>query len=195
MIDVRRLRTDLGATKASLARKGVPGEEVDRAAALDAQHRRLASQAEDLRARIKALSRQVGEAIRSGDTSRADALRPESKHLGTELAVIEQQAAAVEAQQRDAMLRLPNLPAPEAPDGSSEADNVLVRTVGYDPARYGPIERVPHWDIGAELQILDLERGAKIRESMFPLYRGAGATLVRAYASSPWTATPTPLPR
>ncbi len=51
---------------------------------------------------------------------------------------------------------------------------------GYDPARYGPHQRVPHWDIGADLQILDLERGAKISGSMFPLYRGPGATLVRA---------------
>ena len=55
-----------------------------------------------------------------------------------------------------------------------------MRTVGYDPARYGPHQRVPHWEIGTELQILDLERGAKISGSMFPLFIGPGATLVRA---------------
>lgn len=180
MIDLRLLRVELDATKLALARKGVPAEEVERAAALDAQHRQLASAAEELRARIKVLSKQVGDAMRSGGPASAEALREESKRLGEELAAIDQQSSSVEAVLRDAMLRLPNLPSSDAPDGASEADNVVVRTVGYDPARYGPHQRVPHWDIGTELEILDLERGAKIAGSMFPLFKGPGATLVRA---------------
>ncbi|HMK98261.1 MAG TPA: serine--tRNA ligase [Acidimicrobiales bacterium] len=180
MIDIRRLRTDLENTKAALARKGVPAVEVDRAAAIDTQHRQLLSQAEEFRARIKALSKQVGDAMRAGHADRAEDLRAESRRLGGELATADQRAGALEAQLRDAMLRIPNLPAPEALDGASEADNEVVRTVGYDPSRYGPHQRVPHWDIGAELKILDLERGAKISGSMFPLFRAGGATLVRA---------------
>ena len=100
--------------------------------------------------------------------------------MGEELAAVEDEATAVSAQLRDAMLRLPNLPAPEVPDGASAEDNVVVRTVGYEPSSYGPHQRVPHWEIGTELGILDLERGAKISGSMFPLFRGAGATLARA---------------
>jgi seryl-tRNA synthetase len=180
VIDLRRLRVELEATKASLARKGVPAEEIERAAVLDAQHRQLASKAEELRARIKVLSKQVGDAMRSGDTGNGEALREESKRLGEELATAEEESSSVELLLRDAMLRLPNLPSDDAPDGTSEADNVIVRTVGYDPSRYGPHQRVPHWDIGSELQILDLERGAKIAGSMFPLFKGQGATLVRA---------------
>ena len=110
----------------------------------------------------------------------AEALREESKRLGEDLAVTEQESSSLEAVLRDAMLRLPNLPSDDAPDGASEADNVVVRTVGYDPARYSPHQRVPHWDVGSDLQILDLERGAKIAGSMFPLFKGQGATLVRA---------------
>ena len=180
MIDLRRLRVELEATKAALARKGVPAEEVERAAALDAQHRQLASKAEELRARIKVLSKQVGDAMRSGDAGKAEAPREESKRLGEELAAAEQESSSLESLLRDAMLRLPNLPSDDAPNGTSEADNVIVRTVGYDPSRYGPHQRVPHWDIGTELQILDLERGAKIAGSMFPLFKGLGATLGRA---------------
>jgi seryl-tRNA synthetase len=180
VIDLRRLRVELEATKVSLARKGVPAEEVERAAALDAHHRQLASRAEELRARIKVLSKQVGDAMRSDDARSAEALREESKRLGEDLAVTEQESSSLEAVLRDAMLRLPNLPSDDAPDGASEADNVVVRTVGYDPARYSPHQRVPHWDIGSDLQILDLERGAKIAGSMFPLFKGQGATLVRA---------------
>jgi seryl-tRNA synthetase len=180
VIDVRRLRADLEATRAALARKKVPAAEVDQAAALDARHRELAAGVEELRGRVRSLSKQVGDAMRAGDAAKAEALRDESKQLGNDLAVSEQAASAVEAELRDAMLRLPNLPADEAPDGASEADNVVVRTVGYDPERYGPHQRVAHWDVGTQLQILDLERGAKISGSMFPLFRDEGATLVRA---------------
>ena len=180
VIDVRRLRTDLEQTKAALARKRVPADEVERAAALDATARRLASQADELRARVKSMSRQVGDAMKAGRPEQAEALRAESKQLGDDLAVVEREATGVDAALRDAMLRLPNIPADDAPDGASEADNVVVRTVGFDPDRYGPHNRVPHWDIGNELRILDLERGAKISGSMFPLFRGAGATLARA---------------
>ncbi|MGA3221166.1 MAG: serine--tRNA ligase [Acidimicrobiales bacterium] len=180
MIDVRRLRTDLEATVAALARKRVPADEVRRAAALDAQHRQLAARSEELRSRVKALSKQVADAMRSGDAAQAEAAREESKRAGDELAELDRQGSVVEAQLRDAMLRLPNLPSEDAPDGASEKDNVVVRTVGYDPARYGPHQRSPHWEIGAELQILDLERGAKISGSMFPLFLGQGATLARA---------------
>jgi seryl-tRNA synthetase len=180
VIDVRLLRAGLEATKASLARKGVPGEDVERASALDAEHRKLAGQVDALRAEVKALSRQVASAMRAGDTARAEAIRDDSKRLGAELDALEAQSAALAAELRDALLRLPNLPAPEVPDGASAEDNVVVRTVGYDPSRYGPHQRTPHWEVGAELGILDLERGAKLSGSMFPLFRGAGATLCRA---------------
>ena len=180
MIDVRRLRVELEATTAALARKGVPATEVERAATLDVEHRRLAREAEDLRGRVKVLSKEVGDTMRAGQAARAEELREESRHLGNNLSVVERESSKTEQQLRDALLRLPNLPAPEAPDGTSEADNIVVRTVGYDPARYGPHQRVPHWDIGSELQILDMERGAKISGSMFSLFSGQGATLVRA---------------
>ncbi len=180
MIDVRRLRVELEATTAALARKGVPATEVERAATLDVEHRRLAREAEDLRGRVKVLSKEVGDTMRAGEAARAEELREESRHLGNKLSVVERESSKTEQQLRDALLRLPNLPAPEAPDGASETDNVVVRTVGYDPARYGPHQRVPHWDIGSELQILDMERGAKISGSMFSLFNGQGATLVRA---------------
>ena len=180
MIDVRRLRVDLEGSKASLARKRVPPEEVQRAADLDSEYRRLAAAAEELRARVKVLSKQTADAMRSGARDLAEEARQESKRTGDELAGLEQKSSLVEAQLRDAMLRLPNFPAPEAPDGASEENNVVVRTVGYDPQRYGQHQRSPHWEIGAELQILDLERGAKISGSMFPLFHGQGTTLVRA---------------
>ena len=79
MIDVRRLRTDLEATEAALARKRVPAEEVRRAAKLDSQHRQLATKAEELRSRVKALSKQVGDAMRAGGTGQGGTAREERR--------------------------------------------------------------------------------------------------------------------
>jgi seryl-tRNA synthetase len=68
----------------------------------------------------------------------------------------------------------------DAPDGASPADNKILRVEGFDPGSYRDHQRVPHWEIGSALGILDLERGAKISGSMFPVLRGMGATLARA---------------
>jgi seryl-tRNA synthetase len=180
MIDVRRLRDDLDGVKAALGRRGIDLSDVDRAASLDHQGRRLVNQRDELRARVNLLSKEVGQARRQGEVERAEALTMESKAVGEDLARIEASAAVVERELRELLLRIPNIPAAEAPDGVSPADNKIVRVEGFDPDRYGQHQRVPHWEIGAQLGILDLERGAKISGSMFPVLRGTGATLARA---------------
>ncbi len=115
MIDVRRLRLDLDATKVALARKGVPATEVERAATLDVEHRRMAREAEDLRGRVKVLSKQVGEAMRAGEAAKAEALREESRLLGNELATVERGGL----QNRTSTAgRPPSAPEPPGPRGS-----------------------------------------------------------------------------
>jgi len=180
MIDVRRLRDDLDAVKAALARRRIDLDEVDQAAELYARQLELGSRRDGLRAQVNTLSKLVGAARRSGDTEQSDRLSGESRTLGEELSTVEASAAAVEGELRGLLLRIPNLPAPDAPEGASENDNPVLRVEGFDPDRYTPAQRVPHWEIGAELGILDLERAAAISGSMFPLFRGLGATLTRA---------------
>jgi len=180
MLDPRRLRTDLEAVKAGLNRRGLDLSEIHRAVELDGRERELRTVVEGMRARIKSLSKEVGQARRSGDVAAADAKAAESRALGEEERKLEAEVARLGGELRDILLRTPNLPAADAPDGSSEHDNVVVRTEGYDPDAYGEHQRVPHWEVGAALGILDLERGAKLSGSMFPVFRKQGATLVRA---------------
>jgi seryl-tRNA synthetase len=104
----------------------------------------------------------------------------ESRALGEEEKKLTAEADALAGELRRLLLTVANLPAAGSPDGSSPADNVVLRVEGYDASRYTDQHRVPHWDIGAALGILDLERGAKLSGSMFPMFRGAGAVLVRA---------------
>ncbi|MGI8806683.1 MAG: serine--tRNA ligase [Acidimicrobiales bacterium] len=180
MLDPRRLRTDLDAVKAGLGRRGLDLSEIDRAVELEAQERALKAEVERMRAEIRSLSKEVGQARRNGDVATVEAKADQSRARGEEERKVDAEAARLGAELRDILLRTPNLPADGAPDGASEHDNVVVRTEGYDTAAYGSHQRTPHWEIGARLGILDLERGAKLSGSMFPVFRGAGATLVRA---------------
>ena len=186
MIDIRALRDDPDGVKAALARRGVEAPEVDVVIETDAAWRVEVKRAEDLRSEVKALSKQVGQAKRSGDDARADELSGRSRQLGEEERAAAAQADVLGEQVRTGLLYLPNIPAEDAPDGVGEQDNVEVRRwwPGQDLGRPEPgsleHQQVPHWEIGEALQILDMERGARLAGSMFPLYRGAGARLLRA---------------
>jgi seryl-tRNA synthetase len=181
VIDVRRLRTDLAGVKAAMARRHDPTllDQLDAAAELDREQRDLAAQRDDLRRQVNELSKQVGRLRGAGDTAAAEEAMAESRRLGDVEADLARQADDVDADLRDLLLRIPNIPADDAPDGKSEADNVVLRTEGLGPADYAEHQRVPHWDIGAALRILDTERAAKISGSMFTMLRGLGATVSR----------------
>jgi seryl-tRNA synthetase len=189
MIDLVQLRREPDFVKAALARRGVSSASIDEMIALDVEHRRLLQEAEGLRAEVKDLSRQVGEARRSRDGALAEELTLRSRVIGDEERLATEATDMVAAQLRELLMMLPNLPAPEAPDGLDERDNVEVRRwwVGMEEGAPQPAyeehQRVAHWDIGQELGILDLEAGARLAGSMFPLYRGSGARLLRALGS------------
>jgi seryl-tRNA synthetase len=180
VLDPRRLRTELDVLKKGIARRGVDASVLDEAAELDRRQRDAAAKRDELRSRINAISKEVGEAYRSGDKAAAEAKKEESRSLGEQESKVEAEAKAAQDELRALLLRVPNIPADDCPDGAGPEDNVVLRIENYDPDSYGEHQRVPHWDIGAELGILDLERGAKLSGSMFPMYRGGGATLNRA---------------
>jgi seryl-tRNA synthetase len=180
MIDVRRLRDDLDEVRSGLARRGVDLGEVGRAADLYRRQLALGARRDELRGRKNAISKDIGAARRAGDAERAFTLTAESNALSEDLGHAEAATGALQRELQDLLLGIPNLPAPDAPDGKSEADNPVLRVVGFDKDWYQPHQRVPHWETGAALGVLDLERGARISGSMFPVFRGLGATLARA---------------
>jgi seryl-tRNA synthetase len=170
---------------------------VDRALDLDERRRMLLAESEGLKAERNAASKRIGEAVRGGaDPQGAEVaeLRAVSTRVGERIETLDASIAGIEAELEEALLRIPNPADPDVPVGGPE-DNVTVRLwgdllprvvpvageVGADAAAGGATwERVPHWDVAERLRIFDLERGAKIAGSGFPVYRGAGAALQRA---------------
>ncbi|MHB1718027.1 MAG: serine--tRNA ligase [Acidimicrobiales bacterium] len=183
MIDIRLVREDAEMVKEALARRNVDPAEVDMLAAADAEARALTGRRDELRSRVNTLSKEVGAARRDGDSARADELAAQSRLAGeAERAAAAEAESATEAV-RLALLCLPNLPASDAPVGASPEDNRIIRTWPDSAPAYAEAQRVPHWEVGAALGLLDMERGAKLSGSMFPLYRGMGARLLRALTS------------
>ena len=178
MLDVRAIRTDIDAIKAGLARRGIEVGDVDRAAELDARHRAVLGESESLRAEVKRLSAEVGK-LRKSDPAAADEVMAKSRAVGEQQRTKDEEASALAAELRAVLLSIPNLPADDAPDGASAEENVVVRTVGAERA-WADHQRVPHWDIGSELGMLDIDRAIRMSGSMFVMYRGAGARLLRA---------------
>ena len=180
VLDIKRVRNDVDGVKAALARKGADLSEVDRVAAADARQREVASERDDLRRRVKELSAEVGALHRDGRADEAEATREESRRLGDEQTVLAEEADRLASSVRELLLRIPNTPHPDAPDGVDDRDNPVLRVHDFDPDGYAEHQRVPHWETGTELGILDVERAVKISGSMFTMLRRGGATMSRA---------------
>ena len=185
MIDVRLLRANPAEVRAALARRG--DSELDqvvlRAQAADDRLREITARRDQIRARVNELSREVGRLRREGDVEAAEDLQRESRELGSEEAVLAAEHDSMAADLRELLLVIPNIPHADVPDGASDADNPVIAGP-YLPeggeGGFAEFQRVPHWEIGADLGILDNERATKIAASMFTMQRGAGATLARA---------------
>jgi len=180
VIDIRLLRTDPDAVKAAIARRGEDTSGLDRVVELDARQRQLAEERDDVRNEVNIISKEVGGLHRDGKADEAAELQAQSRELGAREETLSTEVDGLAEEIREILLRVPNIPSDDTPEGLTEADNVVVRHEHWDPDAYGEHQRVPHWEIGEELGLLDVARGTKLSGSMFVMYTGMGATLCRA---------------
>ena len=182
MIDVRLLRTNLDGVRSALARRGKPDllAQVDEAVALDTRLREMSLERDTLRAEVNDLSKQVGALRRDKKNDEAEALMERSRAGGDRERVLQSEIDTVQDALQQIMLRIPNLPHPDAPNGAGDHENPIVKGPINLPASFGEHQRVPHWETATALGILDNERATKIAGAMFTMQRGLGATLARA---------------
>ena len=128
----------------------------------------------------RAESKRTATAVRSAAAEERPALVERARELKTVVADAEAEARELDTQLQDLLLGIPNLPADDIPDGSSEDDAALVRSWGEPPAfDFTPLD---HVDLGEKLGILDFPRATKLAGPRFAVLRGRGARLERALA-------------
>jgi seryl-tRNA synthetase len=177
MLDLGFVRGNLELVESKLRARGAdPAALLGDFRSLDQRRREAITQAETLKARRNELSQKVGTLKKAGED--ATALMDETRALKDRLDELDKTAAALDEQMRMSLASIPNLTRDEVPAGTSEADNVVVKTWGEKPMF--DFEPKPHWELGESLGILDLERAAKLSGARFAVYMGAGARLERA---------------
>jgi len=173
---MRALREQVDLLRDAMRRRGADEgmlQLIDRGESLDRERRALIQAVEERKAARNANSQEVARRKKARES--ADELITRGRDLGDEIARLEGELDVVEGRLRTILLELPNVTLPEVPSGGEECNRV-VREWGTprDPAGVKP-----HWEIGAALGIIDLERAAKISGSGFVAYRSLGARLVR----------------
>lgn len=177
MHDVRMVREHQDALREGMRRRNAAKTMdplIEQAIVLDADRRAMIRVVEEKKAERNAISADVAKRKRAGED--ASDLVNRSRVIGDEIATIEVNLTESEDALNIIMLQIPNVTLEDVPEGS-EANNKTLREWGT-PRLAESVK--PHWDIGTQHGIIDLERGAKISGSGFVVYRGEGARLVRA---------------
>ncbi len=175
MLDIKLIRENPEKINELLKRRN-PDLSIDTIIAIDADRRKVQAQADELRAKRKSESQKIGMMKKNGENT--DAIQEEVRKLGDEIKELEEKQVDLDNIQRDMLLRTPNIPDETTPVGTSENDNIPVKFWG-EPTKFSFAPKA-HWDICEDKGIVDFERGVKISQSRFTLYRGKGARLERA---------------
>ena len=177
MLDIKLIRENPDKVKAAMKTRNKDMDAVvDEILAIDKQVRELTQKADALKAEQNAASKQIPQIKKEGGDiseimARMNAIKEEVK-------VLDADKAEFAAKQKTMMYEFPNVPSDTTPVGKDDSENVEVRRWG-EPRQFD-FEAKAHWDIGADLGILDPETAAKVTGARFHFYRGLGARLERA---------------
>lgn len=183
MLDIKQIRNQTDEVKAALSKRG--DYDLAPLLVLDSQQREIEKKRSELQARSNEVGKAVGQKIRNGADPKGDeikALREEGNQVKHQIGELEPKERALKAEIEQILLTLPNLPSDSTPLGKSEDDNVEVRRWG-DELIPAADNRLPHYEIGEKLGIMNFERSVKIAQSRFVTLMGAGAALERALIS------------
>ena len=182
MLDQRLLRDNPELITEQLGRRGMTLD-LTGLQLIAKQARDLEEQRSNLQAEGNRIGKEVGLKIKAGAAANGpevQALRDQGNRIKQQVAVLEEEEKALDAKLRDQLLTLPNLPSPEAPNGSSEADNIEIKRWGTPRLEEGLQE---HWQIAERLGLFETERSVRIAQSRFVTLMGQGARLERALIS------------
>jgi seryl-tRNA synthetase len=178
MLDINFVRENLAAVRSALANRNFPVDSLDKFAELDSERRRVITEADAINQARNASSKEIGALMQAGKRDEAETKKGEVAGLKEKQAALEKARDTADAEMRELLAGLPNIPADEVPIGADETANKEIRRWG-EPRDFD-FEPKDHVDLGESLGILDLERATKIAGSRFAILNGAGARLERA---------------
>lgn len=178
MLDLKRIRTNPEEIKEVMKGRGEGFDLsiIDEVVELDKKRREILVEVENLKSKRNTESSKIGKFKKEGKD--VSGIMEEMKKLAEEIKTHDVKVSEIDEKINYIMLRIPNIPNPDVPEGETDEDNVEIRKWG-EPKNF-EFEAKAHWDIGTELDILDFERGGKVAGSRFTVLKGLGARLERA---------------
>ena len=176
MLDIKKIREDYEGMKAGVERRTKGSFGIGRIPEIDSKIREAKNEVEPMKARLNYVSKQIGQLKKNGEDTTD--IMAEMKELSASIKGKDEEVSRLEAELKEALLEIPNVPADFVQVGEDDADNVEVRKF-LEPTEFD-FEAKAHWDIGTDLDILDWDRAAKISGARFTVYKGLGARLERA---------------
>ena len=178
MLDLKRIRNNPEEIKKLLSNRGEDFQEstIDEIISLDEERRNILVEVENLKSKRNQVSSEIPKLKKAGED--VTAIMAEMRELGDKIKGYDARLSEVDEKIEYIMLRMPNIPNPQVPEGETDEDNIEIKRWG-DPTKFN-FEPKAHWDLGTDLNILDFERAGKVTGSRFTLYKGLGARLERA---------------
>lgn len=178
MLDLKLVRENPDTVRLAMELKGEAGD-LEGLLKRDAERRDLLKDVEELKQIRNRVSKEIGRA--GADSKASEQKKEEMRKVNTQIKALDDQLRLIDSEMELLLLGLPNIPDEAVPHGKDEEANVEIRSWGEKPEF--AFEPQAHWDIGANLGIIDFARAGKITGSRFALYTGAGARLERALIS------------
>ena len=175
MLDIKLIRENPQKINELLKRRN-PDLSIDKVLEIDEERRKIQYEADQLRAERKNISQKIGLMKKNGENT--DEIQAKTRELGDKIKEYEAREVELNETQKEMLMFIPNTPDETTPVGQDDSANPVIAT--YGEVIKPNFEQKAHWDIAVEKDLVDFERGVKLSQSRFSLYRGKGARLERA---------------
>jgi seryl-tRNA synthetase len=179
MLSLSLIRSNPEAVVAALAKRNLDVKPaIEALLRLNEERRRIQTESETLQAEANRLAKEIGGLMRDGRGAEAEAVKARTTEIKASIQALAGELEQLEGQERDQLLRLPNMPHESVAAGKSAEDNEVVAE--WSPEWSLAENAVPHWELTERYKLIDFERGVKVTGAGFPFYTGKGARLQRA---------------
>ncbi|SFC69554.1 serine--tRNA ligase [Clostridium uliginosum] len=178
MLDLKRIRNNPEEIKNLLSNRGEDFDVsvIDEIIKLDEERRKILVEVEMLKGKRNQVSAEIPKLKKAGQD--VTEIMKDMRELGDKIKTFDTRVTEIDERIKYIMLRIPNIPNPQVPDGETDEDNIEIKKWG-EPTKFTFAPKA-HWDLGTDLNILDFERGGKVAGSRFTVYKGLGARLERS---------------